>query len=205
MFFQNLAFILPSFQQFLLKIMLIFSHKMVLIKNEAALLCVTMQERARGFVATIQLFPLKSLAFVVHFLIAFLHGKETFPKSSCQNEIVPLLIVFHLPYNKYKGVKICLHSCRTRVVRVAFVSHLCRQCSTRIALVSHSCRQCRTLVAFVSLVSGSRVVNQTRSFFYMLKIHAKNLKSARKSYLHPAFMSNCLTISHTCQPYLPRR
>ena len=45
MFFQNLAFILPSFQQFLLKRMLVFSHETVFIKNEAALLCVTMRDR----------------------------------------------------------------------------------------------------------------------------------------------------------------
>ena len=38
--------------------MLVFSHKMLLIKNEAALLCVTMQEHGRAFVATsgVQLF-----------------------------------------------------------------------------------------------------------------------------------------------------
>ena len=33
--------------------MLVFSHKMILIKNEAALLGVTMRERARAFAATI--------------------------------------------------------------------------------------------------------------------------------------------------------
>ena len=53
MFFQKLAFILPSFQQFLLKGMLVFSHKTVFIENETALLCVTMRERARAFAATI--------------------------------------------------------------------------------------------------------------------------------------------------------
>ena len=112
-----------------------------------------------------QLFPLKSLVFVVHFLNAFWHGKETFPKSSSQNEIVPLLIVFHLPYGKYKGVEMFLlvslskskffacvalvsvvqHSCRTRVVSVSLVSHSCRYCRTRVAFVSHSCRSCLAL------------------------------------------------------------
>ena len=38
MFFHSLAFILPNFQQFLLKRMSVFSHKMFFIKNEAALL-----------------------------------------------------------------------------------------------------------------------------------------------------------------------
>ena len=33
--------------------MLVFSHKMVFIENEAALLCATMRECAREFAATI--------------------------------------------------------------------------------------------------------------------------------------------------------
>ena len=33
--------------------MLVFSHKMVFIENEAELLCVTMRERARTFAVTI--------------------------------------------------------------------------------------------------------------------------------------------------------
>ena len=112
-----------------------------------------------------QLFPLKSLVFVVHFLNAFWHRKQAFPGSSSQNKIVPLLIVFHLPYSKYKGVKICFyscrykikmfHSCRTCVFRVALVSHSCRQCSTRVALVLHCCGSCQTRVALVSLVLHS--------------------------------------------------
>ena len=131
----------------------------------------------------IQLLPLKSLVFVVHFLNAFWHGNETFPKGSSQNEIVPLLVVFHLPYSKYNGVKICFYSCghqnqnfslvshsclscSTRVVRGALVLHLCRTYVARVSLVSlvsHSCCICVTLVALVFLVSGTRVVNQTRS------------------------------------------
>ena len=55
-------------------------------------------------------------------------------------EIVPLLVVFHLPYGKYKGVKICFYSCRYQIQTFSLVSHLCRSCSTRVALVSHSCR-----------------------------------------------------------------
>ena len=161
MFFQNLAFILPSFQYFLLKRMLVFSHKMAFIN--------TVRNYAGTFTSIcsfnivynflIQLFPLKSLIFMVHFLNAFWHGKETFPKSSSQNEIVPLLIVIHLPYSKCKGLKICFyscrykikifHSCRTSVVLVALLSHSCRQCSTRVAVVSHSCRSCLTRVALV--------------------------------------------------------
>ena len=110
----------------------------------------------------VQLFSLKSLVFVMHFLNTFWHGKQTFPKSRSQNEIVSLLIVFHFPYSKCKGVEIyfylcrykikIFHSCRTRVVRLALVWHSCRQCST-----------CVARVALVSLVSGIRVVNQSRS------------------------------------------
>ena len=155
--------------------MLVFSHKMVFIENEAALLRVTMRERARAFCN--QLLPLKSLVFVVHFLNAFWHGNETFPKGSSQNEIVPLLVVSHLAYSKYKGVKICFYSCRYRNQNFSVVSHSCRSCSTRVAFMSHWCRtrvalvllvlhSCcirATYVALVSLVSGTRVVNQTRS------------------------------------------
>ena len=66
--------------------MLVFSHKMVPIENEAALLCVAMRERARSFAAynfLIQLLSLKSLVFVVHFLNPFWHGNKAFAKGSC--------------------------------------------------------------------------------------------------------------------------
>ena len=101
----------------------------------------------------IQLLPLKSSVFGVHFPNAFWQGNEAFPQFSSQNEIVPLLVIFHLPYSKYRGVKIYFHSCRTRVVRLALVPHS-----------QHSCCSCLTLVALVQLVSGTRVVNQTRSW-----------------------------------------
>ena len=116
-----------------------------------------------------QLLPLKSLVFVVHLLNAFWHGNQAFSNGSSQNEIVPLLVVFHLPYSKYKGVKMFLHVSLskskffTRVVRVALVSHLCCTHVMRVSLVLHSCRQCHTRVAFVLHVPGTRVVNQTRS------------------------------------------
>ena len=44
--------------------MLVFSHKIVFIENEAVLLCVTMRERARTFVATINV-QLFDIAFVI--------------------------------------------------------------------------------------------------------------------------------------------
>ena len=95
--------------------------------------------------------------------------------SKRQNEIVPLLVIFHLPYSKYNGAK------STRVVREALVSHSCLSCNTRVAPVSHSCQSCLTrvtllslvlhpcyicvaLVTLISLVSRTRFVNQTKSF-----------------------------------------
>ena len=148
--------------------MLVFSHKMVFIENEPALLCVIMRERARGFAATIQclpnsliqILPLKGSVFVVHFSNAFWHENEAFPKVSSQNEIVPLLVIFHLPYSKYRGVKMFLFLLLstskffTCVALVLFVQHSCRTRVFRVALG-------RTRVAFVS---GTRVLNQTRSF-----------------------------------------
>ena len=88
-----------------------------------------------------------------------------------------------MSYSKYRGAKICFYSCRYQNQKFSLVSHSCRFCNTRVALVlfmQHSCharvelvlhsccscRQCRTRVArlaLVSLVSGTRVVNQTRS------------------------------------------
>ena len=108
-------------------------------------------------------FAIKSLVFVVHLLNAFWHGNETFPKGSSEREIVPLLSLFHLPYSKYKVVKICFYLCcyqnqnislvlysrRSCSTRIALVSHSCRLCLTRVALVLHSCHSCRTRVARV--------------------------------------------------------
>ena len=106
----------------------------------------------------IQLLPLKSSVFVVHFSNAFWYGNRTFPKVSSQNEIFPLLVIFYLPYSKYRGMKICFYSC-------------CYQNQ----LVSHSCCTRATSVAFVSLVSGTCVVNQTRSLILSCDIKSHPL------------------------------
>ena len=110
----------------------------------------------------IQLWSLKSLVSVVHFLNAFWHGNKAFLKGSSQNAIVPPLVFFHLPYSKQKGVNICFYSCRyqnqifhlcrTHAVRVALVSHLYRTRYARVSLVSQSCPN---RVALVSLLSHS--------------------------------------------------
>ena len=118
-----------------------------------------------------QLLPLKSSVFVVHFSNAFWHGNEAFPKVSSQNEIVPLLVIFHLPYSKYRGVKMFLlvslskSKFFTRVTLVSFVQHSCRTCVALVSLVSHSCCARVVSVTLLSLVSGTRVANQTRSVF----------------------------------------
>ena len=142
---------------------MVFSDKMAFIENEAALLCVTMWKNTRTSTSSynlvynflIHLLLLKSSVFEVHFSNAFWHGKEAFPKRSTSNEIVPLLVIFHLRYSKYRvwkyvftGVVIKIktfHSCRTRVALVSHASH------TRVARVPR--------VALVSPVSGARVVN----------------------------------------------
>ena len=114
----------------------------------------------------IQILPLKSSVFVVHFPNAFWHGNEAFPKVSCQNETVPLFVIFRLPYSKYSGVKICFYSCCYQNQNFSLVSYSCRSCLTRISLVSlvsHSSRIRVARVALASLMSGTRVVNSTRS------------------------------------------
>ena len=111
----------------------------------------------------IQLLPLKSSVFVVHFSNVFWHENEAFPKVSSQNEIVSLLVIFNLPYSKYRVVKICFYQCRYQNQNFSLVSHSCRSCNTRVSLVSFVQHSCHTYVARVSLVSGTHVVNQTRS------------------------------------------
>ena len=115
----------------------------------------------------IYLLPLKSSVFVVHFSNALWYGNKAFLKGSSWNEIVPLLVIFHLPYSRYRGVKIYFYTCSYQNRNFSLLSYSCRPCSTRVTLVSfmkHSCRSCCTRVAFVSLVSGARIVLYVFSF-----------------------------------------
>ena len=100
-------------------------------------------------------FVIKKSSFCGALLNKFWHGNKAFPKGSFQNEIAPPLVVFHLPYSKYKGVKICFYSCRYQNLNFSLVSHSCCSCSTRVALESHLCHSCLTRVANVALVSHS--------------------------------------------------
>ena len=102
-----------------------------------------------GYNFLIYLLLLKSSVFVVHFLNAFWHGNEAFLKGSSQNEIAPLLVIFHLPYSKCRGVKICFYLCCYQNQNFSPLSHSCCSCSTRVAPLPHSCRSCRMRVARV--------------------------------------------------------
>ena len=94
---------------------------------------------------------LQSSVFVVHFSNAFWNGNKAFPKGSSWNKIASLLVIFHLPYSKHRGVKICFHLCRYQNQIFSLVSHSCRSCST----LWHSSRWCRTSVVLVSLMPRS--------------------------------------------------
>ena len=68
--------------------MLLFSHKMVFIENEAALLCVTMRERVRALQlqSSVQgfdiAFAIKKFSFCGTLLNVFWHGNEAFSRDS---------------------------------------------------------------------------------------------------------------------------
>ena len=85
----------------------------------------------------------------MHFLNTFRHGNKEFQKGSSQYEIVPLLVVFHLPYSEYKGVEICFYSCRYQNQNFSLVLRSCRSCSTRVALLLRSYRSRLTRVTLV--------------------------------------------------------
>ena len=103
----------------------------------------------------IQLLPLQSSTFVVYFSNTFWHVNQVFPKGSAQNEIFPLLLIYHLPFRSYRGVKICFHSCHYQNHCFSFLScRSCHTCVAHIALVSlvlHSCCSCLSRVALESL------------------------------------------------------
>ena len=139
--------------------MLLVSHKMVFIENEAGLLCVTMRERAKAFAATI-LCTTFWYSFC-HHRVQFLwctfqrhFGMRTrhFQKVVLRMKLFPSLQSFichiaNIEVWKYVFTRVIIkikifHSCRARAVPVAFVSYFCRSCNTRVRLVSHSCCSC---------------------------------------------------------------
>ena len=151
---RNFIFLLNVLWESSIHFILVYSHKMVFIRNVAALLYVTMRERARTSTSSynlvhnllIYLLPLKSWVFVVHFSNTFWHGNKAFTKGSSLKLFHSLLsFTCHIVnVGVWKFVFTCAvikikisHSCHTRVVLVAPVSHSCRSRSTRVALVSH--------------------------------------------------------------------
>ena len=139
--------------------MLLVSHKIVFIENEAALLYVPMREHTEGFAAIIQLIAYMSSFFVVHFSNAFQHGKKAFPKSSSFIQLIQgcenMFSLAQLSKSKF------FHPCRNRVVRTGLVSHLCcthvtnclalimHSCCTPVALVLLALHSCRSSLALV--------------------------------------------------------
>lgn len=143
------------------------------MENKAALLCVILRERESvfcsfnlGYNFLIQLLPLQSSVFVVHFPNAFWHWNKAFPKGCSQNKSSPRNLSFTMWLiqkckNMFSFVSLTKSKFFTCIV-------WCRLCSTCIELLLHSCRFCCTCVArvaFVTLVPGSCVcvVKQTRS------------------------------------------
>ena len=113
----------------------------------------------------IQLLPLQNSVFVVHFSNAFWHRNEAFLKRSSQNEIVPLLVIFHLPYSQYRGLEICFHSCRCQNQNFSLVSHLRR---TLVARVWHQCCKIDQIIIHC---------NKYHSIFNIYLTHAKEIAS----------------------------
>ena len=139
--------------------MLLVSHKMFVFENEAALLCVTMRERARVFAARIQCktflynfcyFKIQFLwcTFQAHFGVGLRH----FQKVVLRMKLFSLCNL-SLSYRQNRGGKICFHSCHYQNQNFSLVSHSCRSCTTLVALaplMSHSCCTCVTCVALIS-------------------------------------------------------
>ena len=104
------------------------------------------------------------LLSLMHFSKAFSQGNKAFLKVSSQNEIVPLLVIFHcylvnifllLPLEKAKFF--------TCVSLVSFLQYSCGAHVVLVALVSHLCCTRAASVALVWLVSGTGVVSYIRS------------------------------------------
>ena len=148
--------------------MLVFSHKIVFIENEAALLCVTMRERARKFASTIWCITIWYsfyhyrdqflwCTFQTHFGMGMRYFQRQYLEWSISSRcnlsldrhIVNIGIwkyVFTRVIIKIKIFSLALHSCRSCSTLVALVLHSRRSCCTRIPFVSHSCRSCLALV-----------------------------------------------------------
>ena len=115
---------------------MLVSHKMVFIENEAALLCVTMQERACIY----------NCNLACNFLILLLPLAKKFNFCGAlfkcilawERDIVLRMKLFfslHLAYSWYRGVKICFHLCRYENEKFSLMLYLRDKCLTSVALV----------------------------------------------------------------------
>ena len=100
-------------------------------------------------------FAIKKFSFRGAFFKRILAWERGISKSSSRNEVVPFLVIFHLPYSKCSGVKICFYSCLYQNQNFSLVLHWGRSCSARVALVPLVRHSCRTCVAPVLLISHS--------------------------------------------------
>ena len=143
------------------------SQKKVLIEREAALL-VTMLERARAFAVIIQcrIFGYIFCHFKVQFLwctfqMHFGIGMRHFQKAVLRMKFF-LSVQFFIYHIVNIGVRKYVSTC---VVIKIKIFYSCRTRVVRVLIVLLSCCTCVALVAPVSLVSGTSVVNQTKSIF----------------------------------------
>ena len=92
----------------------------------------------------------------MHSLNAFGHGNKEFLKGSSQNEMVLLLVFFHLLYIEYNSINICFYSHLYQNQNFLLMSHFCCSCRTRaslVFLVSHLCGTRVTLVSLLLLIT----------------------------------------------------
>ena len=142
-------------------------QKKVLIERQAALL-VTTPERARAFAVIIQcrIFGYSFCHCKVQFLwctfqMHFGIGTRHFQKAILRMKFV-LSVQFFIYHIVNIGVRKYVSTC---VVIKIKISHLCRTRVVRVLIVLLLCCTCVALVAPASLVSGTSVVNQTKSIF----------------------------------------
>ena len=114
----------------------------------------------------IQLLPLQSSVFLVHFSNVFWHGNEAFPKGNSQNEIISLLVIQLIQGCEKMLSLVSLSKSKffTRFALVLFVQHSCNTRVVRVALTSNLCFSRVIRVTLVWLVPDNDVVKQTRLY-----------------------------------------
>ena len=124
------------------------------IESKAALLCVILRERESvfcifnlGYNFLIQLLPLQSSVFVVHFPNAFWHWNKAFPKGSSQNKSSPRNLFFTMWLiqkckNMFSFVSLTKSKFFTCIALVSFVQHLHRTLVALVSFLLHLCRTC---------------------------------------------------------------